>query len=123
MTILTRTGEDWDDLTDLVEINPGPHTLRIVIDPDDQIAEQNEDDKEFEKVFDWSSEKQPESPPTVYTEQELRSMMSVRSSQSSPVLVSTVNDGHDGTYPNGGSPVDHDGPSVEKRSQVGQHGA
>lgn len=42
-----------DDLRDLVDISPGPHTLRIVADPLNRIRESDETDNEYEIELVW----------------------------------------------------------------------
>ena len=64
--------EDWDGLADLVTIDQGPHTLRMVIDPDNAVVETNEDDNVYEKTFVWSEVEADEPAPIVYSEDDLR---------------------------------------------------
>lgn len=42
-----------DDLRGLVDIAPGPHTLRLVVDPLDRIPESDETDNEYTVVLVW----------------------------------------------------------------------
>ena len=68
--------EDWDGLGDAAEITEGPHTLRMVVDPENAVREVNEDDNEYEKTFVWSAESPAESVPVVYTDEDLLQMLS-----------------------------------------------
>ncbi len=46
---------DIDDLRDIIDISPGPHTLKVVVDPLDRIAESDETDNEYEIEFVWGT--------------------------------------------------------------------
>lgn len=46
---------DWGALYDEADVSPRPHTLRLVIDPNNTFDESNEDDNVFEKTFVWKS--------------------------------------------------------------------
>ena len=45
--------KDWADLSSLVGIEPGRHTLRLVVDPGNLVAESDETDNEFIAEFEW----------------------------------------------------------------------
>ncbi len=45
--------DDWAGLTEGEQLSQGVHTLRMVIDPEDAVVEQNEDDNVFERSFAW----------------------------------------------------------------------
>jgi PKD repeat protein len=62
---------DWDRLPGAALITPGKHTLKIVIDPDNQVAEADEADNGFEKVVIWGTAPAPSVAPPVYTEAQL----------------------------------------------------
>ena len=44
---------DWDGLTDRFNLVPGEHTLKLVVDATDLVAETNEQDNVFEHTFTW----------------------------------------------------------------------
>ena len=46
---------DWDGIYDVINVTPGPHTLRVVIDPANLVAESNEENNIFESDFSWDS--------------------------------------------------------------------
>jgi hypothetical protein len=54
----------------------GPHTLRLVIDPDNEVDEANEDDNTYELEVEWLSSMPPASKPTNYTQEELTALFS-----------------------------------------------
>lgn len=49
----TRT--EWNGLYEVVNVTPGTHTLKIVVDPTDLLLETNEDNNVFEKEFTWGT--------------------------------------------------------------------
>ena len=73
---LFRIVGDWPDLGDVVEISPGDHTLRIVIDPENTVDEADEGDNVFEKTYTWDVGPLSQSFPITYTDAELREMLS-----------------------------------------------
>jgi hypothetical protein len=66
-----RVVQDWNGLLRNVQVTPGPHTLKIVIDPDDRVREADETDNVFEKTFVWTQTKQPVQAPIAYTDAQL----------------------------------------------------
>ncbi len=71
-----RIVEDWDRLESSGRMTVGPHTFRIVIDPDNDVAEADEADNVFEKTLVWASGADVEEPgPVVYTDAQLRNML------------------------------------------------
>ncbi len=71
----TKTLLDWDGLTDAVELTPGRHVLKLVIDPENAVDETNEADNTFEKYVTWLDEPPTLPTPTTYSEDELREML------------------------------------------------
>ena len=67
--------QDWGGLGGEAGLSPGEHTLRMVIDPDNRVAEANEDDNVYEVTLSWISGPLPEPSPTTYTQDELRLML------------------------------------------------
>ena len=67
--------QDWGGLGGESGVTPGEHTLRMVIDPDNVVAEANENDNEYEVTLSWISGPLPEPSPTAYTQEELRMML------------------------------------------------
>ncbi len=67
-----RVVQDWNGLVRNAQITPGPHTLKIVIDPDDRVREVDETDNVFEKTFVWAETAQPAPSRIAYTETQLR---------------------------------------------------
>ena len=63
--------EDWDGLAQGIEITEGPHTLKLVIDPEDSVLESNEDDNVYEKTLVWGSGEATAAAPISYTDAEL----------------------------------------------------
>jgi PKD repeat protein len=61
----------WEKLPAAVTITPGKHTLKIVIDPDNQVTEADEGDNVFEKVVTWGTAPAPASTLRVYTDAQL----------------------------------------------------
>ncbi|MDA1226381.1 MAG: hypothetical protein O3A33_00275 [Chloroflexi bacterium] len=67
---------DWADLENQTAITPGEHTLKMVIDPYDEVWEENEDDNIYETTLVWEAG-DPEAPePIAYTDEELQAMLS-----------------------------------------------
>ena len=66
---------DWAGLADAVELTPGRHVLKLVIDPENAIDETNEADNTFEKSVTWSEEPADRPQPKTYTEDALRWML------------------------------------------------
>lgn len=46
----------WGGLADVVRLTPGRHTLRLVIDPNNLVAETDESDNTVTMVLDWSAD-------------------------------------------------------------------
>jgi len=46
----------WGGLADVVQIAPGAHTLRLVIDPNNLVAETDETDNVFTRELEWSAD-------------------------------------------------------------------
>ncbi len=69
-----RVIQDWAGLSS-ASLAPGPHVLRMVIDPDDRVREADETDNAFEKRLIFAPG--PPEPPerTSYTEAELRAAL------------------------------------------------
>ena len=70
-----RWWQDWDGLHNQVPIAPGPHTLKMVIDPSDAVFEANEDDNVYEKTFVWAAGEVSEPQPIEFTDSELQQML------------------------------------------------
>ena len=68
--------EDWAGLANRVTITEGPHTLRMVIDPENAVRESNENDNVFEKTFVWSRGEVGEPAPVVYSEDDILGKLS-----------------------------------------------
>ena len=68
--------EDWAELANQVIITEGPHTLRMVIDPENAVQEANENDNVYEKTFVWSRGEVDEPVPVVYSEDDLLGKLS-----------------------------------------------
>ena len=66
---------DWAGLTDAVELTPGRHVLKLVIDPENTIEETDEADNTFEKSVTWRDEPASPPQPTTYSDDELRWML------------------------------------------------
>ncbi|MBM3944480.1 MAG: hypothetical protein FJ317_03190, partial [SAR202 cluster bacterium] len=63
--------DDWDGLLRSVQIKEGPHTLKMVIDPKNTVAEVDETDNAFEKTVVWKNAQEPEPAPRAYTRAQL----------------------------------------------------
>ena len=70
-----RFFEDWSGLTQEVSVTPGPHTLRLVVDPSDAVAESDESDNVFEKTLVWDAFEVPAPPSVQYTASQLLEMV------------------------------------------------
>ncbi len=66
------TWQDWDGLPRKAALSPGPHTLKIVIDPEQAVPEASEDDNIYEKTFTWAAGEVASPTPIAYSEEELR---------------------------------------------------
>ena len=64
--------QDWDGLAQKTRISEGPHTLKMVIDPDNVVKEANEDDNVYEVTLTWGAGAVDSLPPIAYTTQELK---------------------------------------------------
>ena len=67
--------DDWAELADLILIDPGVHTLQMVIDPYDEIWEEHEGDNVYETTMVWGSGEPDVQEPIEYTDDELRAML------------------------------------------------
>ena len=67
---------DWAGLVGEVDITPGEHTVKIVIDSRDSVREADEEDNVFEHTFTWLEEPPPELAPASYSEQQIGDMLS-----------------------------------------------
>ena len=66
----------WDGLASEVDITPGEHTLKIVIDPRESVREADEEDNVFEKTFTWLEEPPPEPDPEArYSAEEIAAVL------------------------------------------------
>ncbi|MDP6102514.1 MAG: CARDB domain-containing protein [Dehalococcoidia bacterium] len=63
---------DWNELARLVQITEGPHTLKMVIDPDNVVWEANERDNVYHVTLVWDVGTLSAPSPTTYTTQELQ---------------------------------------------------
>ena len=70
------TVKDWDALSDNVDLVPGAHTLRIVIDPENAVEESSEDDNVYEKTVVLAESEVEDPLPITYTEEDLGEMLS-----------------------------------------------
>ena len=67
---------DWAELENQISVSPGEHTLRMVIDPFDEVWEEHEDDNIYETTLVWDAG-EPEAPgPIRYSDEELTGMLS-----------------------------------------------
>ncbi len=67
--------EDWAGIEDLVGISKGEHTLKMIIDPKNLIAEADESDNIFEKTLVWSDKISEAPSGEIYSEQRLNEML------------------------------------------------
>lgn len=44
---------EWDGIYDVINVTPGRHTLKVVIDPTNLVVESDEDNNIFEREFSW----------------------------------------------------------------------
>ena len=67
----------WDGLASEVDITPGEHTLKIVIDSRDSVREADEGDNFFESTFTWLEEPPPVPEPSdVYSTEQIAGVLS-----------------------------------------------
>ena len=70
-----RAGETaratWDGLPQALALAPGPHSLRLVVDPDGVVGEANEGDNSYERTVVWASGPAAASAPRAYTQADL----------------------------------------------------
>ena len=67
----------WDGLAGEVDITPGEHTLKIVIDSRESIREADEEDNVFERTFTWLEEPPPVPDPVErYSTEEIAAVLS-----------------------------------------------
>lgn len=62
---------DWNDLPSNAHISAGIHTLKMNIDPHNQVKEANEDDNTYHKAVTWMVSTANFDIPTMYSNQEL----------------------------------------------------
>ena len=67
---------DWPDLGRVVDISPGAHTLKIVIDPQNAVEEANEGDNVYEKTYVWDNGGLSQTLAVSHTDADLREMLS-----------------------------------------------
>ncbi|MDA1215998.1 MAG: hypothetical protein O2812_03905 [Chloroflexi bacterium] len=67
--------EDWGGLLVTVPPLAGLHTLRLVIDPQNEVAESNEADNVYETTVEWFNVAPDPRPSIVYTDAELSDML------------------------------------------------
>ena len=67
---------DWEGLADEVNITPGEHTVKIVIDSRDSVREADEEDNVFEHTFVWLEEPPPEIAPVAYSREKIADLLS-----------------------------------------------
>jgi hypothetical protein len=53
---------DWDQLASFVRVTAGAHTLRLIVDPTNVVAESDESDNTSERKFTWVGESPARSP-------------------------------------------------------------
>ena len=65
----------WGGLSGEVDITPGEHTLKIVIDSRESIREADEDDNVFESTFTWLQEPPPPTGPIEYSTEKIAGLL------------------------------------------------
>ncbi|MFH1560588.1 MAG: CARDB domain-containing protein [Chloroflexota bacterium] len=63
---------DWDGLANRTQITEGPHTLKMVIDPDNAVEEADEGDNVYQETLVWVAGTVDMPEPIVYSSQELQ---------------------------------------------------
>ena len=63
---------DWDELANMTLITEGPHTLKIVIDPENAVEEADEGDNVYERTLVWGVGIPNAPVATTYSNQELQ---------------------------------------------------
>ncbi|MCI0438102.1 MAG: hypothetical protein L0177_03110 [Chloroflexi bacterium] len=72
-----RFWSDWDGLASRANVTEGPHTLKIVINPQFTVVEASEQDNVFEKTFVWQYDPDESGPqPIAYTNDQLKAKLS-----------------------------------------------
>jgi hypothetical protein len=66
---------DWAGLSGANGPAAGAHTLRLVVDPENEVAEANETDNVFEMTLTWHATTPPASTPTTYTTAQLDALL------------------------------------------------
>ncbi len=61
----------WDGFPRALVVAPGPHNLRLVVDPDGVVEEASEGDNSYERTVVWASEPAPASAPRAYAQADL----------------------------------------------------
>ncbi|MDE2861725.1 MAG: hypothetical protein OYI31_01050 [Chloroflexota bacterium] len=54
---------DWEKLKERIRLDPGSHTLRLVVDPTDLVPELDENDNVYEVQFTWEAPSEPAATP------------------------------------------------------------
>lgn len=65
----------WDGLSGEVNITPGEHTLKIVIDSRGSVREADEEDNVFESTFTWLQEAPPSTDPVEYSTEHISKLL------------------------------------------------
>ena len=65
----------WDGLSGEVDITPGEHTVRIVVDSRDSVREADEEDNVFESTFTWLQEPPPPTGPVEYSTEKIAGLL------------------------------------------------
>ena len=65
----------WDGLSVEVDIAPGEHTIKIVIDSRDSVREADEEDNVFESTFTWLQEPPPVPVPVEYSTEKIAGLL------------------------------------------------
>ena len=65
----------WDGLSSEVDITPGEHTVRIVVDSRDSVLEADEEDNVFESTFTWLQEPPPPTGPVEYSTEKIAGLL------------------------------------------------
>ena len=65
----------WDGLSGEVDITPGEHTVKIVVDSSDSVREADEEDNVFESTFTWLQEPPPPTGPVEYSTEQIAGLL------------------------------------------------
>ena len=66
---------DWGNMLNTVQPSAGLHTLRLIIDPQNEVIESDEADNVYETVIEWFNVAPDVPPAIVYTDAELSDML------------------------------------------------